>query len=113
MWSKPLDLNVYPETAKIRGRRFSSTMMKTFTDREVRLIRKLRTAPSQTTLELRDPCPSHSACIPLPLFRVYRTGESTFQAEWNSHHRPGPKQEFLFEDVLGSEFPADAGTKPV
>jgi hypothetical protein len=74
--------------------------MKTFTQRELQLIRKLETVGEQTTLEFRAPCPTHSACVPLPLFRVYRTDGDVFQAEWNDYHQSGPKQEFRFEEVL-------------
>jgi hypothetical protein len=73
--------------------------MKTFTEEELRLIDRLRKAPAQTTLELREPCPTHSVCTPLPLFRVYRSSDGAFEAEWNSHHKKGPKQTFLFADL--------------
>jgi hypothetical protein len=36
-------------------------------------------------------------CTPLPLFRVYKIDDVSFEAEWNSHHVPGPKQVFQFE----------------
>jgi hypothetical protein len=74
--------------------------MKTFTDKELRLIGKLRDAAEQTTLELREPCPNHSACIPFPLFRVYRRDADGFEAEWNDFHRAGPRQQFLFAEAL-------------
>jgi hypothetical protein len=76
--------------------------MKTFTKKEIRLIQKLQTAEPQTTLELREPCPNHSTCIPFPLFRVYRTGDDHFEAQWNDFHRGGPKQDFLFDEVAGA-----------
>ena len=85
-------------SAKIR---FDSSKMKTFTEKEVKLIGKLRRAPSQTTLDIREPCPNHSACNPLPLFRLYRVSEESFEAQWNTHHRRGPTQTFAFADVNG------------
>ena len=77
--------------------------MKTFSEKESQLVAKLKDAPAQTVLELRESCPSHSYCNPLPLFRLYRVDESTFEAQWNSHHRKGPTQSFEFSDItLGS-----------
>jgi hypothetical protein len=73
--------------------------VKTFTKKELKLIEKLKKAPTQTTLDQREPCPNHSACMPLPVFRVYRVSEDEFAAEWNTHHDKGPKQLFLFADV--------------
>src|ERR1041385_2433749 len=46
--------------------------MKTFTDREVKLIRKLHEQAPGTILRIQQPCPLHSSCSPLPLFRVYK-----------------------------------------
>jgi len=72
--------------------------MHTFTDREERLISKLKSMPPQSTLKISDPCPLHSMCVPLPLFRVYKIDHATFEAGWNSHHSAGPKQVFRFEE---------------
>lgn len=71
--------------------------MQTFTDAELKLIRILATKPPLTTLQIRKPCPTHSVCIPLPLFRVYKIDDASFEAEWNDYHEPGPKQTFQFE----------------
>lgn len=72
----------------------------TFNDQELRFVRKLRTSGVDTTLELHEPCPTHSVCTPLPLFRVHRESEDTFVAEWNLYHRKGPRQLFRFDAVL-------------
>jgi hypothetical protein len=37
-------------------------------------------------------------CVPLPLFRVYKIDDGSFEAEWNSYHLAGPKQVFRFEE---------------
>lgn len=73
--------------------------MKTFNEPEAKLIRKLRDLPPQTVLKLSDPCPLHSYCNPLPLFRLYRADDATFEAQWNSHHEEGPRQTFKFDDL--------------
>jgi hypothetical protein len=73
--------------------------MKTFTDHELKLIRKLTDRPPDTVLEIKEPCPLHSYCSPLPLFRVYKIDDNSFEAEWNEYHRPGVKQGFRFEEV--------------
>jgi hypothetical protein len=73
--------------------------MKTFTDNEHKLILKLKGMPPQTPLETKTPCLNHSFCLPLPLFRILRTDEDAFEAEWNEHHRKGPRQTFLFSNV--------------
>ena len=73
--------------------------MKTFTDTERNLILKLKGMPQQTSLETRTPCLNHSFCLPLPLFRILRTDEDAFEAEWNEHHLKGPKQSFLLSSV--------------
>ena len=72
--------------------------MQTFTERETKLISKLKPQPPQTVLKIVQPCPLHSMCTPLPLFRVYKIDDTSFEAEWNSHHAPGPKQVFKFEE---------------
>jgi hypothetical protein len=74
--------------------------MDRFTEREKKLIRKLWQAENDQTLELREACPRHSACIPLPLFRVSRVDPERFEAQWNTHHRKGPSQTFRFGDVI-------------
>ena len=73
--------------------------MKTFTTKEYKLIQKLRNLPPQATLHVKEPRPNHSFCVPLPLFRVYRVDEETFEAGWNYHHQEGPKQSFRFSEV--------------
>lgn len=74
----------------------------TFTCRELELVRKLRNEAIDQTLELHEPCPIHSACTPLPVFRVRRESEEEFAAEWNDFHRPGPRQRFEFARVTGA-----------
>ena len=73
--------------------------MKTFSDQELKLIRQLKDRPAQTLLRISDACPLHSVCTPLPLFRVYKIDDTSFQAEWNEHHSPGMKQVFRFEEA--------------
>ena len=73
--------------------------MKTYTDAELKLIRKLAAQPPQTVLQIRKPCPTHSVCTPLPLFRVYKVDDQTFEAEWNGYHELGTKQLFQFNKV--------------
>jgi len=73
--------------------------MKTFTDHELKLIRNLRDRPSDTVLEIKDACPLHSYCSPLPLFRVYKIDDVSFEAQWNEYHIAGIKQVFSFEDA--------------
>jgi hypothetical protein len=70
--------------------------MTTFTDAELKLIRKLKTRPPQTVLEIKETCSKHSVCMPLPVFRVYKIDDMSFEAQWNSFHQPGPKQVFQF-----------------
>jgi hypothetical protein len=74
-----------------------------FTDRELALIARLTASPPNTTLELREACPTHSVCTPLPLFRVHHDDAETFTAEWNSFHRKGASQSFRFERVLPAQ----------
>ena len=71
----------------------------TFTAREGKLVEKLKTAPPQTILKISESCPLHSYCNPLPLFRIYKIDDASFEAEWNSHHEKGPKQRFAFAEV--------------
>ena len=73
--------------------------MRTFNDRELKLIDQLRKLPPQSVVKLSTACPQHSYCTPLPLFRLYRTDENTFEAQWNSHHDEGPRQTFRFDDI--------------
>lgn len=70
--------------------------MTTFSDREIKLVRKLQDAPPQTTLRIQQVCLLHSHCTPLPLFRVYRIDNDTFEAQWNETHKPGTTQVFHF-----------------
>jgi len=71
--------------------------MHTFTDRENKLVSKLKSLAPQTVLKIAEPCPLHSMCTPLPLFRVYKINDESFEAEWNSYHAAGPRQVFQFE----------------
>ena len=71
--------------------------MTTFTDAELKLIRKLETKPTLTVLEIKKPCLLHSVCMPLPLFRIYKIDDTFFEAQWNSYHESGPKQVFSFD----------------
>jgi hypothetical protein len=73
--------------------------MNTFSPRELKLIRKLREQPAHTILGISDACPLHSVCVPLPLFRVYKIDDASFEAGWNDHHTVGAKQVFRFEDA--------------
>jgi hypothetical protein len=73
--------------------------MTTFTDAELKLVRKLSTEPPQTVLQIRKTCPTHSVCSPLPLFRVYKLDDNSFEAQWNGYHEAGTKQVFEFEKV--------------
>jgi hypothetical protein len=74
-----------------------------FTERELRFVEKLRTAPVDTTLEIHEPCPTHSVCTPLPLFSIHRDSEDTFVAEWNTYHRRGTRQVFRFDQMDGDQ----------
>jgi hypothetical protein len=78
--------------------------MKTFNGHEMKLIRKLKDLPPQTTLQILQPCLLHSYCNPLPVFRVYKIDDKMFEAQWNDVHSPGIKQVFSFEDVLETSF---------
>jgi hypothetical protein len=73
--------------------------MNAFTEAELALIRKLTDRPPQTVLQIKKPCPSHSVCTPLPLFRVYKIDEDSFEAQWNGFHEQGTIQVFQFENV--------------
>jgi len=73
--------------------------MHTFTEKESKLILKLKDMPPQSILKISDPCPLHSVCTPLPLFRLYRIDDDSFEAEWNGHHSIGVRQVFRFEDA--------------
>jgi hypothetical protein len=70
--------------------------MTTFTDAELKLVRKLSGQPPQTLLQIRKTCPTHSVCTPLPLFRVYKIDDQNFEAQWNGYHEVGTKQVFQF-----------------
>jgi hypothetical protein len=73
--------------------------MRTFTDAELKLIGKLTTRPPLTVLEINRPCPTHSVCTPLPLFRVYKIDDESFEAQWNGYHEAGVKQAFRFAEA--------------
>jgi hypothetical protein len=76
--------------------------MQMFTKDELKLIGKLQTQPPLTVLQIRKPCPSHSVCNPLPLFRIYKVDESSFEAQWNGYHDEGVKQTFQFSQTGNS-----------
>jgi hypothetical protein len=73
--------------------------MHTFTEPESKLVLKLRNLPAKTILKIQEPCPLHSVCNPLPLFRVYKIDDEMFEAEWNSFHQIGMKQVFPFGEI--------------
>jgi hypothetical protein len=73
--------------------------MYTFTDAELKLIRKLTEQPPQTVLQIAEPCPTHSVCTPLPLFQVYKIDDGSFEAQWNGYHEQGMKQVFRFDQA--------------
>jgi|GEM_PF-1458846 len=75
-----------------------TSRMHTFTERENKLISKLKSLSPQAVLKIAEPCPLHSMCVPLPLFRVYKIDDGSFEAEWNSFHNAGPKQVFRFAE---------------
>jgi hypothetical protein len=75
------------------------SMMTTFTDAELRLVRKLATQPSLTVLQIKKTCPTHSVCTPFPLFRIYKIDDASFEAQWNGFHEAGTKQVFQFEEL--------------
>jgi hypothetical protein len=77
--------------------------MKTFTDHELRLIRKVAALDTLAVVELKEACPRHSACVPLPLFGVQKVSDDEFEAVWNDHHVGGPRQRFRFAEVAGLE----------
>src|SRR2546428_13725210 len=73
--------------------------MQTFTEPEFRLIRKLKGQPPQAVLQIKEPCLTHSVCNPLPVFRVYKIDDTSFEAQWNGYHQAGTKQVFRFEEA--------------
>ena len=73
--------------------------MTTFTDAELKLIRKLKAQNPLTVLQIKVACPTHSVCNPLPLFRVYKIDDESFEAQWNRFHEQGVKQVFRFESA--------------
>ncbi|PYS38759.1 MAG: hypothetical protein DMG14_16485 [Acidobacteria bacterium] len=73
--------------------------MTTFTDAELKLIRKLTAQPARTVLQIKSACPTHSVCNPLPLFRVYKIDDESFEAQWNGYHEQGTTQVFRFQDA--------------
>jgi len=73
--------------------------MDTFTDAEMKLIKKLAAQPPQTVLVIRKACPTHSVCNPLPLFRLYKIDDASFEAQWNGFHEAGTKQIFHFAET--------------
>ena len=75
------------------------TTVTTFTDAELKLIQKLTAQPPQTVLQIKEACPTHSVCNPLPLFRIYKIDDQTFEAQWNGYHEAGTKQVFQFQQA--------------
>jgi hypothetical protein len=73
--------------------------MTTFTDAELKLIRKLTAQQPLSVLQIKQACPTHSVCNPLPLFRVYKIDNDSFEAQWNGYHEQGTKQVFRFDNV--------------
>ena len=73
--------------------------MTTFSDPELKLIRQLAGQPPQSVLQIRQACPTHSVCNPLPLFRLYKIDDLSFEARWNGFHEQGTMQVFQFKDV--------------
>jgi hypothetical protein len=73
--------------------------MNTFKDEELKLIRELPRLPAQSLLQIKKACPTHSVCTPLPLFRVYKIDDESFEAQWNGYHEPGTKQVFRFAEI--------------
>jgi hypothetical protein len=73
--------------------------MTTFTEAELKLIRKLATQSAQTVLQIKKACPLHSVCNPLPLFRIYKIDDGSFEAQWNGYHEAGTQQVFRFEEA--------------
>jgi hypothetical protein len=71
-----------------------------FIEDELKLIGKLKERPAQTVLQIKRPCPTHSVCTPLPLFRIYKIDDTSFEAQWNGYHEPFTKQTFHFADVV-------------
>jgi len=71
--------------------------MKAFNDREMKLVQKLKDQPAGSILRIQQACLLHSYCNPLPLFRVHRIDDETFDAQWNDQHKPGIKQVFKFD----------------
>ena len=78
--------------------RIKINTMTTFTDAELKLVRKLAMQPPLTVLQIKKACPTHSVCTPLPLFRIYKIDDASFEAQWNGYHDTGPKQVFRFEN---------------
>ena len=75
------------------------TTMTTFTDAELKLVRRLASQPPLTVLQIKKACPTHSVCTPLPLFRIYKMDDASFEAQWNGFHEAGPKQVFRFDQA--------------
>jgi hypothetical protein len=73
--------------------------MTTFTDAESKLIQKLAAEPPQTVLQIKNACPTHSVCNPLPIFRIYKIDDTSFEAQWNGYHEPGTRQVFQFDNA--------------
>jgi hypothetical protein len=71
-----------------------------FIEDELKLIGKLRERPAQTVLQIKRSCPTHSVCTPLPLFRIYKIDDTSFEAQWNGYHEPFTRQIFRFTDVI-------------
>ena len=74
--------------------------MRTFTGPELKLIEKIAGRPPLTVLQIASVCPTHSVCTPLPLFRIYKIDDASFEAQWNGYHEAGTKQVFQFENAI-------------
>jgi hypothetical protein len=58
-------------------------------------------------LQIKKACPTHSVCTPLPLFRVYKIDDASFEAQWNGYHETGTRQVFRFGE--GTPSPSGRG----
>ena len=74
--------------------------MQMFKEDELKLITRLRGQAPLTVLQIKKPCPTHSVCTPLPLFRIYKVDDASFEAQWNGYHEAGIKQIFNFNDAI-------------
>jgi hypothetical protein len=73
--------------------------MHIFTEAELKLVEKLKERPAQTVLQIQRPCPTHSVCTPLPLFRIYKINDASFEAQWNGYQRTFHETGIHFADA--------------